>query len=98
MTRSLIIPAYGHPFSVAISKDEGETWERIKDIETDPEWEFTNPVTYVTSEGKLLIAYEASKYESLTGPGHGNVGQTGRVGRHRMHLKLAIVDVGWLNE
>ena len=86
------------PLTVAISKDEGETWGQIKYIETDPEWEFTNPITYVTGDGKLLIAYEASKYESLTAPGHGNVGQIGRVGRHRMHLKLAIVDVDWLYE
>ena len=85
------------PLSVAISKDEGDTWERIKDIETDPEWEFTNPITYVTSEGKLLIAYEASRYETLDGPGH-LPGTLGRVGRHRMHLKLAIVDPDWLYE
>jgi sialidase-1 len=100
---SLYDPWFDHsglrtPLSVAISKDEGDTWERIKDIETDPQWEFTNPITCVTGEGKLLIAYEASKYESLTGPGHGNVGQTGRVGRSRMPLKLAIVDLGWLYE
>jgi len=98
---SLYDPDFDHcgvrsPLSVAISKDEGETWGQIKNIETDPEWEFTNPVTYVTSEGNLLVAYEASKYESLTGPGHGNTGKTGRVGRHRMHLKLAIVDLDWL--
>ena len=100
---SLYDPKFDHsgvrsPLTVAISKDEGDTWEQVKDIETDPEWEFTNPVTYVTSEGNLLIAYEASKYESLTGPGYGNVGQTGRVGRDRMHLKLAIVDIDWLYE
>jgi len=100
---SLFDPTFDHsgvrsPLSVAISKDEGATWENIKNIETDGQWEFTNPITYVTSEGKLLIAYEASKYESLTGPGHGNVGQTGRVGRDRMHLKLAIVDMDWLYE
>jgi len=100
---SLFDPKFDHcgvrsPLSVAITKDGGDTWEQIKNIETDPEWEFTNPVTYVTSDGNLLIAYEASKYESLTGPGHGNTGQTGRVGRHRMHLKLAIVDIDWLYE
>jgi len=99
---SLFDPKFDHsgvrsPLTVAISRDEGETWEHIKDIETDPEWEFTNPVTYVTSEGKLLIAYEASRYETLDGPGH-LPGTVGRVGRHRMHLKLAIVDIDWLYE
>ena len=83
------------PLTVAISKDEGDTWEHIKDIETDPEWEFTNPVTYATRAGQLLVAYEASKYETLDGPGH-LPGTVGRVGRHRMHLKLAIVDLDWL--
>ena len=50
----------------------------------------------MTSDNRALIAYEASKYESMSGPGHGNVGQIGRVGRNRMHLKLAMVDIDWL--
>jgi len=76
------------PLSVAVSEDDGETWGRIKNIETDPGWEFTNPCALVTQEGALLIAYEASKYKDLTPPG--------RLGRTRMHLKLAVVDVDWL--
>jgi sialidase-1 len=84
------------PLSVAISKDEGETWQKIKNIETDPVWEFTNPALIVTRQGKLLIAYEASKYKTVTGPG--NLGTTGMVGRERMHLKLTIVDLDWLYE
>ena len=100
---SLYDPEFDHcgkrtPLTAAISKDDGRTWENIKNIETDPEWEFTNPVATVTRGGNLLIAYEASKYESLAGPGYGNVGQTGRVGRTRMHLKLAIIDIDWLYE
>ena len=55
-------------------------------------------VTLASRDGRLLIVYEASKYESLTGPGHGDMGQTGKVGRHRMHLKLAIMDLEWLYE
>jgi len=31
------------PLTVAISRDDGRTWENFKDLETDPEWEFTNP-------------------------------------------------------
>lgn len=76
------------PLSVAISKDEGLTWEKSKAIESDPEWEFTNPASIVTSQGKLLIVYEASKYATLVPPG--------KLGRTRMHLKLAIVDLDWL--
>lgn len=98
---SMYDPGFDHcglrnPLTVALSRDGGETWGDIKDIETDPVWEFTNPTAIVTSKGKVLLAYEASKYESVTGPGHGNSGQTGRVGRDRMHLKLAIMDLDWL--
>ena len=98
---SLFDPTFDHdglrnPLTVALSKDEGETWEGIKDIETDPEWEFTNPVMIVTSNDKVVMVYEASKYESLSGPGHGNTGLQGRVGRDRMHLKLARFDLDWL--
>jgi sialidase-1 len=101
---SLFDPWFDHsgvrsPLTIAISRDDGLTWEKIKNIETDPEWEFTNPAAIVTRNGEILVAYEASKYESLTGPGHGNSRQTtGRVGRDRMHLKLAVMDLNWLYE
>lgn len=90
---SLYDPKFDHsgfrtPLTVAISKDEGRTWGGVKDIETDPEWEFTNPQPLVTRRGTVLIAYEASKYASVTPPG--------RLGRSRMHQKLAIVGLDWL--
>jgi sialidase-1 len=78
------------PMTLAISKDEGETWQGFKNVESAPDWEFTNPAAIVTREGKLLIAYEASKYESLTPPG--------KLGRSRMNLKLAIIGLDWLYE
>ncbi len=78
------------PLSAAISRDEGRTWRKSKAIETDPEWEFTNPVAIVTSQGTLLVAYEASKYAGLVPPG--------KLGRSRMHLKLAIIELDWLYE
>lgn len=98
---ALFDPSFDHsglrnPLTVAISKDEGRTWEKAKDVDTGHDWEFTNPSIMVTSDGHVLIAYEASKYDSLTEPGYGNVGQIGRVGRTRMHLKLAIIPVDWL--
>ena len=76
------------PLSVAISTDDGQTWNKIKNIETDPEWEFTNPAPIITDQGTMLIAYEASKYDRLEHPG--------KLGRSRMHLKLAIIDLDWL--
>lgn len=88
-------PAFDHygmrtPLSIALSSDEGETWHTIRDIETDPEWEFTNPAPYAVGNDTILVAYEASKYADLTPPG--------KLGRTRMHLKMAIVDVDWLYE
>ena len=88
-------PTFDHygkrtPLSVGLSTDDGETWKKIKHIETDPAWEFTNPSPIVTSDRKLLIAYEASKYDSLEPPG--------KLGRSRMHLKLAIVPLDWIYE
>ena len=76
------------PLAMAISRDDGRTWGRSKGIETDPEWEFTNPAAIVTGQGKVVVAYEASEYASLIPPG--------KLGRTRMHLKLAIVDLDWL--
>lgn len=76
------------PFTVAVSSDEGRTWGRFKNIEADPAWEYTNPSILVTKDAKVMISYEASKYETLVPPG--------RLGRSRMHLRLAIVDVDWL--
>lgn len=73
------------PLTVAISQDDGQSWGHVYDIETDPEWEFTNPAAITTRDGRLLIAYEASKYKTLTPPG--------RLGRSRMHLKLTAIDI-----
>jgi len=88
-------PTFDHyglrsPLSVTLSGDEGLTWRKSKAVETDPEWEFTNPAAIVTSRGTVLVAYEASKYARLTPPG--------KLGRTRMHLKLAIFDLDWLYE
>jgi hypothetical protein len=79
-----------NPFSMAISKDDGQTWLPSRAIETDPEWEFTNPAAIVTRDGNLLLAYEVSKYASLEHPG--------KLGRTMMSLKLAIIDIDWLYE
>jgi sialidase-1 len=78
------------PLAVAISKDDGRTWLPSKNIEHDPEWEFTNPTAIVTQDGTMMILYEASKYQSLVPPG--------ALGRTRMHLHLARVHIDWLYE
>ncbi len=92
---SLYDPAFDHsgkrtPLTVAISKDDGDSWENFKDIETDPTCEFTNPSCYITSRGKVIITYVASKMDNPNPPG--------KLGRSCMPLKEAIADVEWFYE
>lgn len=75
------------PLTVAISKDDGETFENFKDIETDPGVEFTNPSCHFTSSGKVIMTYLASPMEDPTPPG--------RLGRGHMPMKAAIADLEW---
>ncbi len=89
---SLYDPDFDHcgkrtPLTTAISSDEGQSWENFKDIETDPDYEFTNPSCHFTSQGKVIIMYEASKMDNPNPPG--------RLGRSCMPLKEAIADVEW---
>lgn len=72
------------PLTVAISKDEGETWTNIKDIEDNPYWGYSNPACTFTTSGKGILTYWATKYKSdwrMGGP---------------ISLKAAIFDIGWL--
>jgi sialidase-1 len=73
------------PLTVAISRDEGETWQCIKNIETDPDYEFTNPTCYFTSQGTVIITYVASKMR-----------EDGRFGRTCMPLKAVVAGIEWL--
>ena len=92
---SFYAPGFDHfgkrtPLTVAISRDEGRTWEKRKNIETDPDWEFTNPSCHFTSKGKVIITYVASRMDNPNPPG--------KLGRSCMPLKAAIADVSWLYE
>ena len=85
-------PNYDHygkrtPLTSAISRDEGETWENFKNIETDPEFEFTNPHCFYLRNDRVLIAYETSRMKNPDPPG--------AFGRERMHMKAAMTDVDW---
>ncbi len=89
---SLYDPAFDHygkttPLTAAISRNEGRTWENVKDIETDPEWEFTNPRCHFTSQDKVIITYVASRMDNPNPPG--------KLGRSRMPQKAAIADLEW---
>ncbi|MBO9605595.1 MAG: exo-alpha-sialidase [Paenibacillaceae bacterium] len=72
------------PLSVAVSKDEGETWHHIKDIESHPRWCYTNPGIAFTGEGKCILTYCAAEYLS-----------TFRMG-NPFDLRAAIFDIGFL--
>ena len=89
---SLFDPRFDHcgkrtPLTVAVSRDDGASWERFKNIESDPEWEYTNSAIHFTSRG-VIITYVASKMDNPEPPG--------RLGRSRMPLRAAIADIDWL--
>ena len=88
---SLYHPHYDHygkrtPLTAAISRDEGETWENFKNIETDPVFEFTNPACFFIGD-QVIIIYEASRMDNPEPPG--------RLGRSRMSMKAAYADIDW---
>jgi len=73
------------PLSVAVSRDDGETWSHIKDIENDPNGCYSNPACTITREGKAILTYWATTYKP-----------DGHMDTTAMHLKSAIFDVDWL--
>jgi len=76
------------PLTCAVSRDGGRSWRCRKILEDDAEFEFTNVACSYTREGKAIITYLTSKMENAAPPG--------RLGRHRMSLKAAIVPIEWL--
>lgn len=72
------------PLTVAISKDEGQTWANIKDIEDDPYWGYTNPACTFTSSGKGVLTYWATEYDK-------DWRMSGLIS-----LKAAIFSIDWL--
>jgi Tol biopolymer transport system component len=50
------------PLTSAISKDHGKTWQRLRDIETDPKRAFSNPSCRFTRDGKAIVNYWTCEY------------------------------------
>ena len=75
------------PLTVAVSRDEGQTWVNRRNIETDPRAAFTNPGCAFTSAGKVLINYWTCRYTA-----------DNLMAVDRIDLKLAVFDVDWLYE
>jgi sialidase-1 len=76
------------PLTVAVSVDDGRSWTKFKNIETDPNFEFTNPCCHFTSQNKIIISYVASRMDKTEFPGV--------FGRSHMPQKAVIADIDWL--
>jgi sialidase-1 len=67
------------PLTAAISRDDGETWERRRDLEGDPAfWHAYTSVTFL--DDRALMTYWVDERYS---------------GERLLHLKLRSVDVEW---
>ncbi len=89
---SLYDPEYDHygkrtPLTVAISRDDGRSWENVKNIETDPNGRFTNPSCHFTSQDRVIITYIASQTDA-----------SGKGDHSCVPLKAAITDLEWFYE
>ena len=92
---SLYHPNYDHygkrtPLTSAISRDEGRSWENFKNIESDPNFEFTNPACFFVAGDRVIIGYETSQMANPDPPG--------RFGRTRMPMKMASANYHWFYE
>ena len=50
------------PLTAAVSRDEGRTWQHVRDIEDDPTRAFSNPGCRFTRSGKAIINYWTCEY------------------------------------
>ena len=50
------------PLTAAVSKDHGNTWQHVRDIETDPTRAFSNPGCRFTRDGRAIINYWTCEY------------------------------------
>jgi sialidase-1 len=72
------------PLTAAISRDEGQTWGNLRNIEDDPQRAFTNPGCCFTRDNRLILNYWTCPYDAQ-----------GKMLGDRIDLKLAIIDVDW---
>lgn len=50
------------PLTAAVSKDQGKTWQHVRDIETAPTRAFSNPGCRFTRDGRAIINYWTCEY------------------------------------
>jgi len=73
------------PLSVAISRDNGLTWSRSRDIMTDPNRCYANPACTITRQGRAIVTFFELPYES-----------NGRMNIDRIDLRSVSFDLDWL--
>ena len=85
-------PAFGShygkrsPLTVAVSRDDGVTWGRPRDVETDPNRAFSNPVCIVTSRDEVVLVYWTCPYNAARW----------RMDVELIDMRAAIFPVDWL--
>lgn len=50
------------PLTAAVSRDNGRTWEQVRNIETDPARAFSNPGCRFTRDGRAILNYWTCEY------------------------------------
>ena len=80
------------PLTAAISRDEGKTWGRIKDVDATPGFTYAyTSLTFLSSKSLLLTYYSSSNDSGKT---QGEL----ETGQHLISLKLKILPVQWFYE
>lgn len=73
------------PLTVAVSHNDGKSWSDPLDIETNPDWAFSNPGAIVLSNETIFMNYWACEYEP-----------SGLMGVDRIDLRGAIIPLSIL--
>ena len=50
------------PLTAAVSRDNGKTWQHLRDIETDPKRAFSNPGCRFLQDGTAILNYWTCEY------------------------------------
>lgn len=70
------------PLTVAISRDEGQTWNHARNLADDPRKGYHNPIAFCSSKGRVVVAYTELTYS-----------ERWTMDSQNDHLKGAIFDV-----
>jgi len=74
------------PLTATLSRDDGNTWPLLRNIENDPKLSFDYvSITFLEDEEEVLLTYHMTKFFP-------------QINRHRRNLKLKILPVPWFYE